>query len=86
MEKSRVTMIERRLAGMVSSCVETAFLKYVIEGKIEGVRTRGRRPKQLLEELKKMRRCWNLKEVLLDHSLENWFWKRLSTCRKTEYR
>ena len=30
-------------------------------------------------------RCWNLKEVVLDRTLENMFWKRRQTRRKTDY-
>ena len=44
---------KRRLIGLVTSYVETAFLKQVIEGKIKGemevTRRRGRRRKKLLD-------------------------------------
>ena len=47
---------KRRLIGLVTSYVETAFLKQVIEGKIKGemevTRRRGRRRKKLLDDLK----------------------------------
>ena len=33
----------------------------------------------------KKRRHWNLKEEALDRTLENSLWKRLWTCRKTDY-
>ena len=46
----------------------------------------GSRRKQLLGNLKKTRGCWKLRESTLSHSLENWLWKRLWTCRKTAYR
>jgi hypothetical protein len=38
------------------------LLKQIIEGKISGTRRRGRRRKQLLDDLKKARRYWKLKE------------------------
>jgi hypothetical protein len=45
----------------------------VIEGKLEGridvTGRRGRRSKQLLDDLKEKRRYWNLKEEALDRSL-----------------
>jgi hypothetical protein len=47
---------------------------------------RGRRRKQLLDDLKEKRRYWKLKEEALDINLENSIWKRLRTCRKTDYR
>jgi hypothetical protein len=44
----------------------------VIEGKLEGrievMRRRGRRRKQLLDDLKEKRRYWKLKEEALDHT------------------
>jgi hypothetical protein len=49
------------------------LLKYVIEGKLEGriemTEKRGRRRKQLLEDLKGKRRYWKLKEKALDRAL-----------------
>jgi len=38
------------------------LLKHVIEGKIEGLERRGRRCKELLRDLKEMRRYWKMKE------------------------
>jgi hypothetical protein len=49
------------------------LLKHVIEGKIEGgievTGRRGRRRKQLLNDLKENRRYWKLKEEALDSTL-----------------
>ena len=46
---------------------------YAIEGKIQGrtyvTRMRGRRRKQLLDDLKEERECWKLKEGALENSL-----------------
>jgi hypothetical protein len=36
------------------------FLKYVIEGKIEGTGRRGTRFKQLLDDLEEKEGCWKL--------------------------
>jgi hypothetical protein len=36
------------------------LLKHIIEGKIRGTRRRGRRRKQLFDDLKEARRYWNL--------------------------
>jgi hypothetical protein len=45
----------------------------VIEGKLEGriemMGRRGKRHKQVLNELKEMRRYWKFKEEALDHTL-----------------
>jgi hypothetical protein len=42
------------------------FLKQVIEGKIERTKRRGRRCKQLVEDLQEMKRYWNLKKKAVD--------------------
>jgi hypothetical protein len=48
------------------------LLKHVIEGKLEGgiemTGRRGRRRKQLLDDLKEKRRYWKLKEEALDRT------------------
>jgi hypothetical protein len=38
------------------------LLKHVTEGRIEGMRRRGRRGNQLLDDLKKNKNYWNSKE------------------------
>jgi hypothetical protein len=45
------------------------LLKHVIEGKVEVKWRRGRRCKQLLDDLKETRGCWKLKEEDLDGSV-----------------
>jgi hypothetical protein len=49
------------------------LLKHAIEGKLEGriemMGRRGRRRKQLLDDLKEKRRYWKLKEEALDRTL-----------------
>jgi hypothetical protein len=45
------------------------LLKHIIEGKISQTKRRGRRRKQLLDELKEARRYWKLKEEAQDHTL-----------------
>ena len=47
---------------------------------------RGRRCKQLLENLKENRGYWILKEEARDRAMENLFWNSLWTCRKTDCR
>jgi len=42
------------------------LLEHVIEGKIEGMRRRGRRCKQLVEDLQETKRYWNLKKKAAD--------------------
>ena len=54
---------------------------HVTERKMDGMRKRGRRRKQLLDVLKAKRRYWNFREEALEHTV---WWKRLLTCRKTE--
>ena len=47
------------------------LLKYFTEGMIEATGRRGRRLKQLPDDLKEMRRYWKLKEDALDRTVEN---------------
>jgi hypothetical protein len=64
------------------------LLKHVMEGKLEGrikmTSRRGRRHKQLLDDLKEKRRYWKLKEETLDLTL--WRTRFGRGCRKTDYR
>jgi hypothetical protein len=65
------------------------FLKRVIEGKIEGrievTGRRGRRRKQLLDDLKETRGYWKFKRgSSRSHCVENSSCNRLWTCRKTD--
>ena len=66
------------------------LLKQVIEGKIKGqievTRRRGRRRKKLLDDLKDSTGYCELKEEgSRSHCVEESFWKRLWTCRLTDY-
>jgi hypothetical protein len=61
------------------------LLKHVIEAKVEAMKRRVRRRKELLADLKEKKRYWNFKEEALDRTLGNSVWKRLETSRKTDY-
>jgi len=58
---------------LVIFCVETAFYKGVIEGKIKGgievTGRRGRRRRKLLDNLKEKGGYWKLKEESLDRTV-----------------
>jgi len=60
---------EERITGLVTSCVGTAFFKIPYEGKREGkqgaTERRGRRVKQLVDDLKENNRSWNLQKALV---------------------
>jgi hypothetical protein len=65
--------IKRRKANWIGHILHrTCLLKHVIEGKLEGgiemTGKRGRRRKQLLDDLKEKRRYWKLKEEALDRT------------------
>jgi hypothetical protein len=63
------------------------LLKHAVEGKIgkPGVMgRRGRRRKQL-PDLKETRKYWKLKDEAPERTEEKSLWKRLWTCRKTDY-
>jgi hypothetical protein len=87
-----VHTIKRRKANWIGHILRiNCLLKHVIEGMLEGrtemMGRRGRRRKQLLDDLKEKKRYWKLKEEALDRTLSRTrFWKRLWTCRKTDYR
>ena len=63
------------------------LLKHVTGGKIEGgiylMEEQGRRRKQLLEDIGETIGYWKLKHYIALCE-ENWLWKRLWTCRKTD--
>jgi hypothetical protein len=73
-ERNIVHTIKRRKGNWIGHILRrNCLLKHVIEGKLEGriemtVR-RGRRRKQLLDDLKERRRYWRLKEEALHRTL-----------------
>ena len=83
--------IRKRKANWIGHILRrNCLLKQVIEGKIKGemevTRRRGRRRKKLLDDLKYRRGYCHLKEEALDRTIvEKSFWRRLWTCRQTEY-
>ena len=60
------------------NCLLKRVIERKIEGRIEMTGRRGRRSKQLLDDLKEKRGKWKLKEEALDRRL----WKMLWTCRE----
>jgi hypothetical protein len=73
-ERNILPTIKRRKANWIGHILRrNCLLKHVIEGKLEGriemMGRRGRRPKQLLDDLKEKTRYWKLKEEALDHIL-----------------
>jgi hypothetical protein len=67
------------------NCLLKQVIGGKIEGRIEGTGRRGRRFKLLLDGLKKMRSCWNVRGKTIWHSVENSLWTGQWACRKTEY-
>jgi hypothetical protein len=66
--------IKRRKANWIGHILHrNCLLKHVIEGKLEGkiemTGRRGRRHKQLQDDLKEKRSYWKLKEEALDRTL-----------------
>jgi hypothetical protein len=73
-ETNTLHTIKRRKANWISHILRrNCLLKHVIEGKLdertEITGRRGRRRKQLLDEVKEKRRYWKLKEEALDRTL-----------------
>jgi hypothetical protein len=72
--RSILKTIKRRKANWIGHILRrNCLLKHVIKGKIEGrievTERRGRKRKQLLDDLKEKRRYWKLKEKALDRCL-----------------
>jgi hypothetical protein len=73
-ERNILYTIKIRKANWIGHILRrNCLLKHVIEGKLEGriemTGRRGRRRKQLLDDLKEKRRYWKLKEESLDSNL-----------------
>jgi hypothetical protein len=67
------------------NCLLKNVFEEKIGGRLEVMGRRERRHKQLLDDRKERRRYWKLKEETPEQFVENWLWKRLWTCHKTDY-
>jgi hypothetical protein len=66
------TIKQRKINWINHILCRSCHQKHILEGKIEGMGRQGRRCRQVLEDLKKMRRYWKLKKgSTRSHSLEN---------------
>ena len=85
-EKNIVHTILRRKANWIGHILRrNCLLKDVTEGKIAGTRIRGRRHKQLLDDLREKRKYWNLKEEALNCTLwKTRFGRGYIRCRKRD--
>jgi ribosomal 50S subunit-associated protein YjgA (DUF615 family) len=84
-ERNILHTIKRRKANWIGHILRrNCLLKHAIEGIIEIMGRRGRRSKQLLDDLKEKRRYWKLKEEALVRTL--WRTRFGRGCRKTDYR
>jgi hypothetical protein len=63
------TIKQRKVNWIHHTLHRNFLLNYVIEGKTEGTGRHGRRCKQLLNDLKEMRRYWKLEEEVLHHTI-----------------
>jgi hypothetical protein len=82
--------IRKRKANWIGHILRrNCLLQRVIEGKIQGgievTGRRGRRRKKIPDDLKERRGYSHLKEEALDRTMESSLWKRLWTCRNTDY-
>ena len=73
-ERNILHSIKRREANWIGHILRSnCHLRHVIEGKIEGrmevTGRQERRSKQILDDLQEKRRCWKLKEEVLDRTL-----------------
>jgi hypothetical protein len=69
-ERNILHTIRRRKAKCIGHILRRNRLpSHIIEGKIRRTKRRGRRRKQLLDDLKEARRYWNMKEEAQDGTL-----------------
>jgi hypothetical protein len=69
-ERNILHTIRRRKANWIEHTLHrNCLLNRIIEGKVRRTRRRGRRRKQLLDDLKEARRYWKLKEEAQDRTL-----------------
>jgi hypothetical protein len=69
-ERDILHTIRRRKANWIGHTLcRNCHLSHIIEEKIIGTRRRGRRRKQLLDDLKEARRYWKLKKEAQDRTL-----------------
>jgi hypothetical protein len=69
-ERNILHKVRRRKAKWIGHILRrNCLLSHIIKGKIIGTRRRGRRRKQLLDDLKEARRDWKLKEEAQDRTL-----------------
>jgi hypothetical protein len=69
-ERNILHIIRRRKANWIGHILRRkCLLSHIVEAKIIGTRRRGRRRKQLLDDLKEARRYWKLKEEAQDRTL-----------------
>jgi hypothetical protein len=90
-ERNILHAIKRRKANWIGHILRrNCLLKHVIEGKLEGrmemTGRRGRRRKQLLYDLRERAILEIERGSTRSHPVEISLWKRLQTCRKTDYR
>jgi hypothetical protein len=69
-ERNILDTIRRRKASWIGHILRrNCLLKHIIQGKIRGTRRRGRRRKQLLDDLEEARRYWKLKQEAQDRTI-----------------
>jgi len=90
-ERNILLTIKRSKANWIGhNWRRKCLLKHAIEGKIEGSKEvtgrGGIRRKHLLGDLEGTRGFWKLKRgSTRSYCVENWLWKRLWTCLKTDF-
>jgi hypothetical protein len=83
--------ISKRKANSIGHILRrNCFLQQVAEGKIQGgievTGRQGRRSRELLDDLKEKERIFSFERRSSGtHYVESSLWKRLWTCRKTDY-
>jgi hypothetical protein len=88
-QRNIIHEISKRKANWIGHILSrNCLLRQVIEGKINGgidVARWGRWCRKLMDDLKEGNGYPHLKEVTRSHYVESLIWKKLQTCRETDY-
>jgi hypothetical protein len=90
-ERNILHTIQRRKGNWIGHILcRNCLLKHMIEGKLQGriemTERRGRRCKQLLNDLKEKKILEIERGRTRSHPMESSLWRRLRACCKTDYR
>jgi hypothetical protein len=90
-ERNILYTINKRKSDLIGhllhrNCRQKAVIEGKIDRRIEMTGGRVKRRKNLMNDPEGKRGCWRLEAETLGRAVESSLWKRLKTCRKSNYR